>query len=337
MSMTRRKLLAGAGLAAGALTLGPRTWSTSPAEPLFPVSLAQWSLHRTYFGGSLTAQFRADLRQDPDSVLKGDADPLDFPVLARSAFGIEAVEYVNTFYFGHARDEAYFAELKRRADGEGVRSLLIMCDALGNTGDETEAARQQAVENHQPWLAAAANLGCHAIRVNAAGQGSREEVSRRVAESLHALGERAQKLELSVLVENHGGYSSDGGWLATTIARADHPSVGTLPDFGNFRISPRGEEPVVSYDRYRGVEELMRAARAVSAKSYDFDEAGLETTIDYPRMLRIVADAGYRGHIGVEYEGRRLPEFEGIRATRDLILRIGAELAEDVQLPSKPS
>lgn len=338
MSLTRRRLLAHLGLAAGAMGTGKRVWGGDGTGPLFPVSLAQWSLHRTYFGGGLSADFFRNLNRDPDSVLKGNAQPLDFPVLARRAFDIDAVEYVNTFYFGKARDEAFFTELKRRADGEGVRSLLIMCDALGNTGDQSEQARRQSVENHKPWLQAAARLDCHAIRVNAAGQGGREELSSRVAESLHALGELAAPLKLSVLVENHGGYSSDGAWLAETIRRTAHPAVGTLPDFGNFRISPRGEEPVRTYDRYRGTEELMSQARAVSAKSYDFDEAGFETTIDYRRMLSIVALAGYRGHVGVEYEGQRLPEFEGIRATRDLILRIGAELsANGAQLPSSPS
>ncbi len=338
MPLTRRRLLTDSALAAGALSIGAPASAGRDAAPLFPVSLAQWSLHRTYFGGDLSADFFSRFLQDPDSVLKGAADPLDFPVLARQIFDIDAVEYVNTFYFSKARDEAFFAELKRRADGEGVRSLLIMCDALGNTGDQSEQARLQSVENHKPWLQAAAGLGCHAIRVNAAGQGSRDEVAGRVAESLHALGELARPLGLSVLVENHGGYSSDGAWLAGTIRRANHPAVGTLPDFGNFQISPRGEEPVETYDRYRGTEELMGQARAVSAKSYDFDEAGFETTIDYRRMLSIVAAAGYRGHVGVEYEGRRLPEFEGIRATRNLIDRIGAELAADtVQAPGRPS
>jgi len=321
LPITRRNLLNHTALAAAAASLPDIAAASDVAEPLFRVSLAQWSLHRSYFGGALSTGFRDRLLKDPDSVLQGDLDPLDFPVLARQHFGIEAVEYVNTFYFGRARDEAYFRKLKSRADGAGVRSLLIMCDALGQTGDGNDPARREAVENHRPWLEAAALLGCHAIRVNAGGQGTREEVSRRVAESLNALGDLAAPLGLSVLVENHGGYSSDGAWLAATIVRADHPRVGTLPDFGNFRISPRGRTPIERYDRYRGVRELMPYARAVSAKSYDFDASGSETTIDYDRMLRIVADAGYRGYVGVEYEGRRLPEFEGIRATRDLILK----------------
>jgi sugar phosphate isomerase/epimerase len=353
--ISRRTFLSHWALATGTAVLsgralGGRAADTGPAgglnpAPYFPVSLAQWSLHRSYFGSGLNADFVNRLHSDPDSLLRGELDPLDFPVLARQTFGIDAVEYVNTFYFSRARDEGYLRALKSRADGEGVSSRLIMCDALGNTGDEDAQSRHRAVQNHLPWLQAAALLGCHSIRVNAAGQGSREEVSRRVAESLNALGELAMPLGLSVLVENHGGYSSDGAWLAATIVRTDHPAVGTLPDFGNFRLSPRGATPVETYDRYIGTEELMPYARAVSAKSYDFDGAGNETTIDYGRMLRIAAAAGYSGHIGVEYEGRRLSEFDGIRATQRLIQKIGSEISAErekipptqSQLPDKPS
>jgi L-ribulose-5-phosphate 3-epimerase len=294
----------------------------STARP--SISLAQWSLHRTFFGASFGPGLRSAFQADPDSVLQGERHPLEFPTMARDLFGIDAVEYVNTFFYAHASDASYLGELKTRADDAGVRSLLIMCDALGSTGDADPEARARAVDNHQPWMDAAAYLGCHAIRVNAAGEGAREEVSQRVAESLNRLGDLGAARGLDVLVENHGGLSSDGGWLAATIARTDHPRVGTLPDFGNFRISGTGPDAVI-YDRYQGVAELMPFARAVSAKSYDFDADGSETTIDYTRMLRIVLDAGYRGHIGIEYEGRRLPEAEGIRATRDLLERVLAE------------
>lgn len=289
------------------------------------ISLAQWSLHRTFFGTSFGPAFRQAFQEDPGSVLRGERHPLEFPAMARDLFGIDAVEYVNTFFFAHAGDAAYLGELKARADDAGVRSLLIMCDALGSTGDADATRRSRAVDNHRPWMDAATYLGCHAIRVNAGGQGSREEVSRRVAESLNRLGDLGAARGIDVLVENHGGFSSDGGWLAATLARADHPRVGTLPDFGNFRISGNGPDAVV-YDRYQGVRELMPLARAVSAKSYDFDAAGRETTIDYARMLGIVLDAGYRGHIGIEYEGTRLSEADGIRATRDLLRRTLADV-----------
>ena len=317
MSWQRRKFLQTAALAASAAPLAPLL---ATAAPKFRISLAQWSLHRTYFGDSFGPGFFDAFRADPGSVLQGDRDPLDFPLLAREEFGISAVEYVNTFYFARARNENYLNALASRANDAGVRSLLIMCDALGNTGDQDQTVRRQAVENHRPWLTAAALLGCHAIRVNAAGQGPAEELSKRVAESLNDLAELAAPYDLGILVENHGGLSSDGTWLAATIARADHPRVGSLPDFGNFRISGSGDEAVF-YDRYQGVAELMPFAHAVSAKSYDFDAQGFETSIDYQRMLRLVLEAGYNGHVGIEYEGTRLSEFDGIRATRNLLRR----------------
>jgi sugar phosphate isomerase/epimerase len=327
MTLNRRRFLArippivGSTLGASALlATGSRTLAAEQA-PAFRISLAQWSLHRTFFGDSFGPDFRRQFLADPDAILRGQHHPLDFPVLARNEFGVDAVEYVNTFFYAHAKDAAYLAELKKRADGEGVRSLLIMCDALGNMGDADSVARARTVENHRPWLDAAAFLGCHAIRVNAAGQGEPAEVSRRVAGSLNQLANHAESAQLSVLVENHGGVSSDGGWLAGTIDLADHPRVGTLPDFGNFRISGRGAD-AVHYDRYQGVRELMPRAGAVSAKSYDFDEAGFETTIDYERMLRIVLESGYRGFVGIEYEGQRLSEFDGIKATKRLLEKL---------------
>lgn len=336
MPISRRTLISSAALAAGSSTLSLPGVAIGDATGSFSISLAQWSLHRTYFGQSWGAEFRTAFSQDPDSVLQGDRDPLDFPSLAREAFDIDAVEYVNTFFFSRARDQAYLTELKKRADDAGVRSLLIMCDALGSTGDEDPGARQQAVENHHPWLDAAAFLGCHAIRVNARGSGDREALSARVAESLNSIAEYAAPLGLKVLVENHGGLSSDAAWLAETIVRADRPNVGTLPDFGNFRVSAADVAPAVHYDRYQGTAELMPYAGAVSAKSYDFDEQGRETSIDYQRMLKIVTDAGYHGYVGVEYEGKRLPEFDGIRATRDLLQNVRDRLAVP-QPPSNPS
>jgi len=258
------------------------------------ISLAQWSLHRTLGAGQL--------------------DPLDFPRSAREDYGLEAVEYVNTFYRGAASD--WVRELGSRCREEGVRSLLIMCDDEGRIGDPDPAARTTTIENHLPWLEAASALGCHSIRVNAASEGSREEQSRLAADGLRRLAERAEPFGLGVLVENHGGVSSDGAWLAATIRAADHPALGTLPDFGNWQISEAEK-----YDPYRGLAELMPLARAVSAKSHDFGPDGEETGLDYGRLLQIVREAGYEGWIGIEYEGTRLSEADGIRATRELLLR----------------
>ena len=270
---------------------------------LYDISLAQWSLNR--------------------SLRRGDIDNLEFAELARSRYGVGAVEYVNQFFMDRARDTAYLTEMKRRADDAGVRNVLIMCDNEGMLGDPDEAQRRQAVENHHKWVDAAAFLGCHSIRVNAASRGSYEEQMALAADGLRRLTEYGDSQGINVIVENHGGLSSNGQWLAGVIERVDHPRAGTLPDFGNFRI--QGDE---WYDRYQGVRELMPYAKGVSAKSNAFDEQGNETNTDYRRMMRIVLDAGYRGFVGIEYEGE-IPEDEGILATRALLEKVREELAPE--------
>lgn len=303
--LDRRRFLGATAFALAALpTRGLTSSWPQSGEPWFRISLAQWSLHRALFDDGL--------------------DHLDFIRETRRTYDIDAVEYVNVFFFERARDTAYLDEMNRVADGEGVRQLLIMCDRVGQLGARDERERSEAVEGHREWLEAAAHLGCHSIRVNAASEGEREEQSRLAADGLGQLADIAAPMELNVLVENHGGLSSDASWLATTITRADRPNLGTLPDFGNFRIE--GDR---WYDIYRGTEELMPHARAVSAKSHAFDDRGNETEKDYLRLLRIVRDSGYRGWVGVEYEGNAHSEPEGIRATKALLERVRDELAPE--------
>lgn len=330
--MDRRRFLshsfgAAAGLGLAHLSCGPKgpreAEPSSPSgdtvtESLFEISLAEWSLHRSIFGESLLEQgLETLLRSDEPTAFTGEIEHLDFARTARGEFGIAAVEYVNTFFFDKARDQGYLNEMKRRADGEGVRSLLIMCDSEGALGDPDTAARRTAVENHHKWVEAAKFLGCHSIRVNARSDGSPEEQQKLAADGLRQLAEFADGHGLNVLVENHGGLSSDGRWLVGVMELVDHPRIGTLPDFGNFRI---GDDEW--YDFYQGVSELMPFAKAVSAKSHDFDDEGNETQLDYERLVGIVLDAGYRGHLGIEYEGTRLTELEGIRATQKLLERV---------------
>lgn len=269
---------------------------------LFKISLAQWSLHKAFFAKKI--------------------DNLDFAATAINEFGIDAIEYVNQFFKDKGEDHAYLAEMKKRAADVGVTSLLIMCDGEGRLGDPDEGARKQAVHNHIKWVEAAKYLGCHSIRVNAASEGGYEEQQKLAADGLRRLCEFADTRAIDVLVENHGGLSSNGAWLAGVMKLVGHKRVGTLPDFGNFRIKD-GEV----YDRYQGVTELMPYAKAVSAKSHDFDDAGNETGTDYRRMMKIVLDAGYRGYVGIEYEGSRLGEAEGIAATKALLERVRGELA----------
>jgi len=300
---TRRELLAGAAAA----PLAPRALSApaQDANDLFLVSLAQWSLHR---------KLRA-----------GDLDNLDFARYTKEAYDIHAVEYVNQFFKDRATDFEYLGRMKANADAAGVRSLLIMIDGEGPLAAADEAARQQAIRNHFKWIPAAAFLGCHSIRVNAGGSDDWDEGIARAADSLRTLGQLGDDYDINVIVENHGGLSSNGEWLAGVMRAADHPRVGTLPDFGNFNLGG-GKQ----YDRYKGVEELMPFAKAVSAKSHDFDADGNEVHTDFRRMMRLVVkDAGYRGFVGVEYEGGGVSEDEGIRLTRDLLLRVRAELLND--------
>ncbi len=269
-------------------------------NPPFQISLAEWSLHRTLRSGKL--------------------DNLDFAKTAKHDFGIEAIEYVNQFFADKAEDAGYVKELKTRAADHGVRSLLIMVDGEGALGDADESQRTKAVENHYRWVTAAKSLGCHSIRVNAQSQGTYDEQLQRAADGLRRLAEFAAQHEMNVLVENHGGLSSNGGWLSAVMKRVDLPNCGTLPDFGNFRVSDSE-----MYDRYQGVEELMPFAKAVSAKSHDFDGAGNEIHTDYNKMLSIVLQAGYHGFVGIEYEGDKLSESDGVMATKRLLERVRAE------------
>ncbi|MFN4258303.1 MAG: sugar phosphate isomerase/epimerase family protein [Gemmataceae bacterium] len=289
---------AGLGLAEA---VGPRGAAADAKGPLYQISLAEWSLHKTIFGKKL--------------------DALDFARVSKEEFGIDAVEYVNQFFADKAKDTKYLGELKKRAADHGVRSLLIMIDREGNLGDADAAQRQQAVENHYKWVEAAKFLGCHSIRVNARSSGTYEEQLDRAADGLRRLTEFAAPHQINVIVENHGGLSSNGEWLASVIKKVNHSRCGTLPDFGNFNLG--GGK---TYDRYKGVAELMPYAKAVSAKSYNFDENGNETTIDYKRMMKIVVDAGYRGYVGIEYEGSKLSEYDGIKATKKLLERVRDEL-----------
>ena len=275
-------------------------------KPLFKISLAEWSLHKA-------------IRNEKKMT------NLDFPGVAAKDFKIRAIEYVNQLWEGKPDDFKYLADLKKRCDDNGVKSLLIMCDRLGNLGDPDDAKRQQAVDNHQVWADAAKYLDCHSIRVNAASSGTWDEQKKLAADGLRKLSEKVKPLGLNVIVENHGGLSSNGQWLAETIKEVELENCGTLPDFGNFRINKKtGEE----YDRYKGVAELMPFAKGVSAKSHEFDEQGNEVHTDYRKMLKIVLDAGYNGFIGIEYEGKTLGEHEGIKATKRLLIQVRKEMEE---------
>jgi L-ribulose-5-phosphate 3-epimerase len=300
LPVNRRGFLQQSALAATGLGLATLSENRVLADekPLaFKISLAEWSLHNALFDGKLSN--------------------LDFAQQATTEYGIDAVEYVNQFFKDKAKDQKYLAEMKTRSADQGVKNVLIMIDDEGDLGDPDAGRRNKAVERHYPWVEAAKFLGCHSIRVNARSKGSPEEQAKLVTDGLRRLAEFGASLGMGVIVENHGGLSSNGQWLSSIIKAVNLPNCGTLPDFGNF----------TDYDRYKGVQELMPFAKGVSAKSHDFDQHGNETHTDYRKMLKIVLDAGFHGHVGIEYEGLRISEPDGIRATKKLLERVRTELS----------
>lgn len=258
----------------------------------YRISLAEWSLHRRHFEGKLNL--------------------IDFPKVAREEFGIGGIEFVNVFFPSPTYN--FLRDLMRRAADNDVKLLLIMCDGEGDMAHTNEKERLQAVLNHHKWVDIAAILGCHSIRCNSGqGKAGDEEAIKRCADSFARLTEYAAKSKINVIIENHGGLSSHPESLVKVMKTVNSPYFGTLPDFGNF---PK------EVDKYDAVRQMMPYAKAVSAKCYDFDTDGNETTIDFRKMMKIVTDAGYNGYVGIEYEGNRLSEPEGILAAKKLLERI---------------
>jgi sugar phosphate isomerase/epimerase len=295
------------GLAASATTFVAQSRAAGP--PLYKISLAEWSINRPLFNGTM--------------------QHLDFAKIAKSV-GIDAIEYVNQFFKDKAKDTAFLTEMNTRAKGEGVTQVLIMCDGEGNLGDPDAGKRQTAVENHYQWVDAARFLGCHTIRVNGYSSGTPDEQMKLVADGMRRLVEYADKASINVVIENHGGLSSNGKWLVQTIKLVNHPRAGTLPDFGNFRISgPSRGNPnvkVESYDSYVGVAEMMPLAKGVSVKPRVWDFNGNSSDIDLAKMMKIVVDAGYRGHCGIEY-GPEGNELDGIKKLREQLEEVRNQLS----------
>ncbi|SDL69608.1 sugar phosphate isomerase/epimerase family protein [Siphonobacter aquaeclarae] len=306
MHQNRRSFLRNLGLlAATSVPAADLLAGAVAKKPAFEISLAEWSLHRALFAKKITN--------------------LDFPVIAKKDFGISTVEYVNQFFKDKANDTAYLKDLLQRCNDNGVKNHLIMCDGEGELGDKDEAKRTKAVENHYKWVEAAKFLGCKTIRVNAAGQGTADEVKKQAVDGLSRLSEFAGKVGINVIVENHGGYSSNAQWLTSVMKEVNRKNCGTLPDFGNFCIKRKpGDWKVCEeeYDRYKGTQELLPFAKGVSAKTYDFDASGNCVETDYSRIFEIVKKSGFKGYIGIEYEGDKLSEEEGIRKTKQLLERV---------------
>jgi len=299
---TRREFLhCAAGTAAGiglAGQVGPLFAEKTTPKRLYKISCTEYSLHRM--------------------IAKKELDNLDYAAFVKKTFDIDAVEYWNRPFFTKAKNPKYIAHMKKNADDAGVTATCILVDGEGNLGDPDDKRRASAVDRHKKWVEAAKTLGCHSIRVNARSKGTYQQQLKLAADGLRRLSTFAKPLKMNVIVENHGGLSSNGKWLAAVMKEVDLTNCGTLPDFGNFG----------KYDRYQGVKELMPFAKLVSAKSHDFDKDGNEVRTDYRRMMKIVTDAGYHDYVGIEYEGRRLTEVAGVKATKRLLERTRDWLAQ---------
>lgn len=295
-----------------------KSGETSSDSLFFKLSLAQWSLHQPIFDGEL--------------------NPMDFAEKA-SEMGFEGVEYVTGFYAERIKNaenpeeemKVVLDSLKAKSQEFGVENLLLMVDGEGDLATTDSVARNQAVENHKKWVDAASYLGCHSIRVNLFGADNPEEWKTASADALSKLSEYAAGKDINVLVENHGYLSSNIDLLVEVMEEVNMENCGTLPDFGNFCLKREGGERweaecIEEYPKYEGVRKMMPYAKAVSAKSYSFNDKGQEELIDYKKMLKIVKDAGYSGFIGVEFEGTEISPEKGIMATKDLLIKAGKQL-----------
>ena len=311
--MNRRHFVQQAAAAAAGMAIMPRSFSAGLfKKDFFEISLAEWSLHKALFSKKITN--------------------LDFPQIAKQQFGINVVEYVNQFFKDKAKDTTYLNELLKRCKDNGVTNHLIMIDGEGELGSTDAKERMTAVENHYKWVDAAKYLGCRTIRVNAFGKGSREEVQQAAVDGLSKLGEYGKKAGINIIVENHGGYTSDGDWLLATIKQVNMGNVGILPDFGNFCVKRDsgqvwGGKCIEEYDKYKAVTAWMPYVKGLSAKAIDFDPNGQCVETNYSKMLKIAKDAGFKGYIGIEYEGEQLSEEEGIKKTKALLQKTAASVA----------
>ncbi len=290
----------------------------SSAEPFFKLSLAQWSIHRM--------------------IMNGDVSPYEFAALSKK-WGFAGLEYVSQLYTDVVKSEsqgkaidAFVSKNNALANEHGLENLLIMIDAEGSIASADKTERLKTFDNHKKWVEAASGMNCHSIRINLFGEKDPEAWKNYAIEGLIPLCEYAKGYDVNIIIENHGNLSSNAGLLMEVIEGTNMTNCGTLPDFGNFCVQRDSDSPyhgacLTEYDKYKGVEEMMPRAFGVSAKSYEFNEMGNETKIDFLRMLTLVKNSGYKGFVGVEYEGNVLSEEDGILATRDLLLRLGSEMA----------
>lgn len=299
MTMNRRHALKNIVALTAAAPFAPTRLRADSHKPWLKLAVQQYSFNR---------QLRS-----------GELDLLDFPKTVVNGTGIRALEYFN----GHMEDKVgntrYFKELRKRTNDLDATNTMILLRSKPALDSPDPSIRNAAIEGYRPWLEAMRILGGDCVRVDVRSQGDAEAQKQHAINGLRALCKVAdQEFDgMNIVVENHGGHSGNGKWVAEVMKAVNLDNCGTLPDFQNFK----------DYDPYLGVEEMMPWAKIICAKAKDFDSAGNETNVDFRRMLRIVKDAGFSGYIGIEFEGHGVDPVKGINLTRDLILKIMNEMA----------
>ena len=274
---------------------------------------------------------------------------LDFPGLVRNEFDLDAAEYWNIPFTNKIRDKNFVKEINLKTDDNGLKNTLMLVDLIDikngssiSLCSKDKKERRFAIEKHKEWLDFSKSIGCSSIRVNLWSDNlTKDQVFMYSIDSLNNLLEFSEKIDMSIVVENHGGYTADAFWLVKLIKSINHERLGVLPDFGsnNFCIEklPKKEEELFNtnkctnqFDKYLGVKELLPFARGISAKSISFDKNGDEENTDFERMINLIRSASFQGYIAIEYEGgfmntlaknpsKNLSNVAGVHATKKLI------------------
>ena len=283
---------------------------TENLNPEIKFSLAQWSYNRELFDGKMNT--------------------FDFIKEAKS-LGFDGVEYVNQFFKEKVDDFEYLDSLKQISSASGITNVMIMIDREGDLGDSDEGKRKDAVDNHKKWVDAAAYIDCNFIRVNAHGDGTAEEMKNACSESIIRLADYAANKDIHILIENHGGFSSDASWLLALLDQINHKNVSLLADFDNWCIEREdgklwGSPCIKEYDRQKGMRELLPHSKGISIKSFDFDKDGYESKMDYPALFKIMKQSKYNDFFAIEYEGHNLDSRTGVQKTKALADKMIDEL-----------
>ncbi len=271
------------------------------------IGLSTWSLHRHM--GPIKRQVVTDTGEKHEwtEEYPEDVSLLDFAGFARKEYGLTHLELIQMSF--PSTEASYLKKLRSAVEAAEAVIENVPID-VGDICELAPERRAEHVRNIKSWMDVAAAIGSRAVRVNTGPSREGSDALALAVESCKRLAEHADKLGLNVLIENHGGISSDPQLLKQLIESVSTERMGACPDFGGF------DEAI----RYDGLQKIMPLAKLVHAKSYAFDEHGEETAIDYARCMQIVKNSGFSGVLSIEYEGDGNAS-EGIKKTKELILR----------------